>query len=94
MNSNEDGVAQAVVERFVKQRLPEVLKLEHKVLEGEALNNGEIDILERLVHETRDFGEFLFRYPEYEELVAKISRMYEKISRKALDIEREDIDQG
>jgi hypothetical protein len=89
MKEQEDGVSQAVIERFVEQRLPELMKLEQKVDAGESLDDGELDILERLVESTRDFGEFVGRYPQYEDLVARIASLYEGISSKALDIERQ-----
>lgn len=89
MQEKEDGTSQAVIERFIEQRLPELVKLEQKVNTGESLDDGEIEILERLVDSTRDFGEFVGRYPQYEDLVARIASLYQDISSKALHIERE-----
>lgn len=94
MSEKEEGVSQAVVERFVEQQLPEVITLEQKVSRGEPLNSGEIDLLERLLGQTEDFRRFMGRYPQYDELVAKISGLCETITSKALDIEREKQDRG
>ena len=89
MSEKEDGVSQAVIERFVELQLPEVLNLEQKVSDGEALNNGEIELTERLLHEIADFNRFMGRYPQYDDLVARISSLCETITSKALNIERE-----
>lgn len=94
MSEKEDGASQAVIERFVELQLPEVLNLEQKVADGEALDNGEIELLERLLHEIEDFNQFMVRYPQYDDLVAKISSLCETIASKALTIEREKKDQG
>ncbi len=93
MSEREDGVSQAVIEHFVEQQLPEVLNLEQKVSDGEALNNGEIELMERLLHQIEDFNRFMVRYPQYDDLVAKISSLCETITSKALTIERDKQDQ-
>jgi hypothetical protein len=94
MSEQEDGVLQVVMERFVEQQLPVVLNLEHKVADGVELNNIEIELMERLLHEIKDFNRFMVRYPKYDDLVAKTSSLCAKVTSKALTIERENQAQG
>lgn len=89
MSKKEDGVSQVVIERFVNQQLPEILNLEEKVSDGEALNSGEIELMERLLHQIEDFKGFMGPYPQYDDLVAKTSSLCETITSKALNIERQ-----
>ena len=85
---NEDlddtGVSQVLVEQFVKYRLRFLLKLEAEVDSGNCLDDGEIEILSRVVKRAHSFNHLVHEFPEYEELVARIINLVDEITDKAL----------
>lgn len=81
---DETGVSQVLVERFVKYRMRYLLKMEAEVDKGQCLNDGEIELLSRIVERTKHFNHFVYEFPEYKELVAKVVNLVGQITDKAL----------
>ncbi len=86
--SNDLGVATVVLERLEKQRLPRALDLKAKVDAGETLDEIDIAFLERVFADNEDAKPFLDRHPEYQELAARMARLFEEITAKALENEK------
>jgi len=82
------GVATVVLERLEKERLPRALDLKAKVDAGQLLDDLDIGFLERVFADTEDAKPFLARHPEYQELAARMARLYEEITAKALENEK------
>ena len=81
---DETGVSQVLVEQFVKYRLRYLLKLEAQVDEGQCLDDGEIEVLSRIVKRAHNFNHLVHEFPDYAELVAKIINLVDDITDKAL----------
>ncbi|RLQ23146.1 hypothetical protein DWB85_04035 [Seongchinamella sediminis] len=81
---DETGVSQVLAEQFVKYRLRFLLQLEAEVDSGHSLDEGEIEILSRIVKRAHNFNHLVHEFPEYEELVAKIINLVNQITDKAL----------
>jgi len=82
------GVATVVLERLEKERLPRALDLKAKVDAGQLLDDLDIAFLERVFADTLDAKPFLDRHPEYQDLAAKMARLYEEITARALENEK------
>jgi hypothetical protein len=87
-DDKDDGTSQVLIERFVEYRLPMLLKIKKRVDAGETLNDGDIDILARILEQEKDFGGFAERYPKYKEMIAKVIDLYNDITEKALENEK------
>ena len=82
--SNEAGVATAIIERLETQRLPRALELKAKVDLGGVLDDFDIDFLDRVFADTNELRPLLGRHPEYQELAARVINLYHDITAKAL----------
>ena len=84
----DDGVIVALLERFRTQRLPRALTLKEKVERGEKLDDTDIAFLEQVFNDAKQIKPLLDRHPDYEELVARAMRLYNAITKRALDNEQ------
>ena len=85
VNDTEDeGVAIAIVERMESQRLPRALDLKAKVDQGGVLDDLDIDFLERVFADCNELKPMLVRHPEYQDLAARMMNLYHAITEKAL----------
>lgn len=85
---DETGVSQVLAEQFVKYRLRFLLKVEAEVDSGHCLDDGEIELLSRIVERAHSFNRLVHEHPEYEELVAKVINLVNQITDKALANEK------
>ncbi|WP_301103062.1 hypothetical protein [Propionivibrio sp.] len=85
--SQEAGVAAAIVERIETQRLPRAIDLKEKVDQGGVLDDFDIDFLDRVFADTNELRPFLTRHPEYQALAARMMNLYHEITEKALSNE-------
>ena len=80
----DEGTIIALLDRFRLQRLPVTLALKEKVDGGQKLDDADLDFLSQVFDDMRDVGPIMQRHPELNELVAKISALYNEITSKAL----------
>ena len=85
VNETDDaGVAAAIIERMETQRLPRALELKAKVDKGGVLDDFDIDFLDRVFADTNELRPLLARHPEYQELAARVINLYHEITARAL----------
>lgn len=86
--SHDPGVILALVERLNTQRLPRALDLKKKVDAGETLGEYDLNFLESVFHDADTIRPLADRNPEYQQLVARIVRLYKEILDKAMENEK------
>jgi hypothetical protein len=79
------GVSEVVVERFVKYRLPQLMKIKEEMDQGKQLTDGEIELLSRVVKRAHQLNHFVYEYPQYKELVAKTIDLVHDITGEAVE---------
>jgi hypothetical protein len=84
----EAGIIQALAERLEKQRLPMALKLKEKVDQGGLLNDADIAFLEEVFAGSAQLKPMLDAHPEWQELAARMTRLYNEITATALKNEQ------
>lgn len=87
-SSKDDGVIAALLERFQNIRLPRALDIKARVDGGEKLHENDIAFLNRVLEDAKQIQPLLDRHPEYEELVARATHLYNDITKKALENEQ------
>ena len=87
--SKDAALIQVLVERLEKHRLPVALELKEKVDQGEVLNDLEIEFLENVLSDAgKVTSQLLDRHPEWQELAARMVSLYNEITTKALENEK------
>jgi hypothetical protein len=84
----EAGIIQVLAERLEKQRLPMALKLKEKVDQGGLLDDADIVFLEEVFAASAQLKPMLDAHPEWQELAARMSRLYNEITTRALENEQ------
>ena len=84
----ETGIIQALAERLEKIRLPMALKLKEKVDQGGLLNDADIAFLEDVFASSAQLKPLLDTHPEWQELAARMLRLYNEITARALENEQ------
>jgi ATP-dependent helicase/DNAse subunit B len=87
-SSNDDGVITVMLERFNKERLPRLLRLKEKVDSGEKLGDMDLDFLQDIAKNSKHTVPLADRNPEYQDLMAKVIRLYHEITEQALKNEQ------
>ncbi len=88
LSLENEGVLAAVLERFEKQRLPRILDIKRLVDQGETLNEYDIEFLEEVLHDTKEYQPFVAEHAEYRDLFARTVHLYHEITSKALENEK------
>lgn len=86
-DTQESGIAAAIVERLETQRLPRALDLKAKVDQGEVLDDMDIGFLERVLNDANALRPLISRHPEYQPLAARMIDLYHDIISRALENE-------
>lgn len=86
-SEKEDAVIQVLATRFETQRLPRALALEEKVDRGERLNDLDIAFLEEVFSDMVRIKPLIDQHPEWQEVVIKVSGLYDHIMTKATENE-------
>lgn len=87
--SNEDGVILALIKRFERQRLPRLMELRQKVDRGEVLGNRDIEFLSMVIHDAQQSKHLIDRHPEWQSFCAYVVHLYETITERALQNEKD-----
>ena len=89
MNTSKDeGVIAVLIERFNKERLPRMLRLKEKVDSGEKLGDMDISFIQEVFKDATHVLPLGDRHPEYQNLIAKVIRLYHEITEQALKNEQ------
>ena len=89
MNTSKDeGVIAVLIERFNKERLPRMLRLKEKVDSGEKLGDMDINFIKEVFKDANHVLPLGDRHPEYQDLIAKVIRLYHEITEQALKNEQ------
>jgi hypothetical protein len=86
--SDDDGIIMALIDRFEKQRLPRLQALKEKADRGELLSDGDVEFLDRVIHDAQQSKHLIDRHPEWQTFCAQVVHLYESITEKALDNEK------
>ena len=85
--TNDSGTIQVLLERLEKWRLPRALAIKQRVEGGECLNEFDIEFLKDIVGDAIDEEDRVIAHPEYRALAARLTNLYDEITRKALENE-------
>ena len=86
--SDDQGVIQALLERLNEFRLPRLLRLKERVDAGEALADEDLGFLHEVLEDAERAKPIIDRHPEYQDMVARVVRLYADITAKALENEK------
>jgi hypothetical protein len=87
--SSEDGVILALIDRFEKQRLPRLQELKVKTEKGDRLSSEEIEFLDTVIHDAQKSKQLIDKHPEWQAFCANVAHLYETITEKALENEKD-----
>lgn len=86
--SGDDAVILALIERFVKQRLPRLKQLSKKVDEGEVLSDVDIEFLEIVIHDAQQSKRLIDMHPRWQAFCADVVHLFKTITEKAQQNEK------
>jgi len=87
--TNEDGVILALIKRFERQRLPRLRELRQKVDRGEVLGSRDIEFLSTVIHDAQQSKHLIDKHPEWQSFCAYVVHLYETITERALQNEKD-----
>ena len=80
----DQGVMQALLQRFNELRLPRLLRLKERVDAGEPLTDEDLEFLREAFEDAERAKPLFDRHPEYQDLGARVVRLYSEITTQAL----------
>ena len=81
------GVAITLLERYTKHRLPRILNIKERVLQGEALSEQDLVFLEEVLADSLQAKALVDQHPELQEIYIKGAALYKEIMQKATENE-------
>lgn len=84
----EEGVVEALIERFQAWRLPRALDIKEKVDRGETLDDFDIDFLQEVIKDAEEIKPYVDRRPDYQTLYTHAVGLYGEITKKGLENEQ------
>ncbi len=88
LSLENEGVLATVLERFEKHRLPRIIDIKKQVDQGGTLNEYDIEFLEEVLYDTKQYQPFVEDHAEYRDLFARTVHLYHEITSKALENEK------
>jgi hypothetical protein len=88
LNERNAGTVNVLMERLSKERLPRLLEIREYVFEGKALNDFDIDYLEQVLKDANENRHLLIDFPEYHDIAVRLVNLYNEITTKALENEK------
>jgi len=87
-SEKDEGVAVVLLNRLTEFRLPRALEIKEQVDRGEPLSDSEIAFLERVFEEAIANKSQWEKHPELSEIISKLAALYNDITTKALENEK------
>jgi hypothetical protein len=87
-SDKEEGIALTLLNRLTEVRLPRALAIKEQVDRGEVLDESEIAFLERVFEEAIANKSQWEKHPELTEIISKVAALYNEITAKALENEK------
>jgi hypothetical protein len=81
------GIAEVLIERFEKDRLPRILKIKERVDQGQTLDATDFGFLERVIQDAQENKGLIDAMPHCRDLFARVVHLYRDITAKALQNE-------
>lgn len=91
IEKDDAGLAQVLLDRFEKQRLPRISEIKEQLDRGNKLNEFDIEYLSEALHDAKTLFPFLERHPEYKALLSSVFHYYKLITDEALEVENKSI---
>ena len=88
ISDKDRAVLSAVLNRFNSYRLPRVLAMRTRVLDGERLGETELQFLELLVRDMRKLRPLCESSPRYKSIYTQAVNLYAEVTAQALENER------
>lgn len=87
---NKDAaLIQVLAERMEKLRLPRALEMKAMVDQGGKLGDSDLMFLEEVFRDAGQLTPFLAAHPEWQDLAGRIMHLYNEITTKALENEKQ-----
>lgn len=87
-NEIEDtGVIETLLARLKEYRLPRLLELKERVNRGEAIDDNDLQLLERVLEDGRKIHPLIERNPKVQPIYAQVTALHAEITAKAVDNE-------
>lgn len=84
LDKNDSGTIAALLER-ARIRIPNLLEMKQRLLEGDTLGDIEIEEMHLIFEHAREVLEVFDRHPELQQMYTKMVSLYKEITQLALD---------
>ena len=82
-DETDEGTITALLERL-NRRIPNLLAIKERLENGDTLSQMEIERLSGLIEDSDHSRDLVERYPEFQELAARVASLIEEITRLAV----------